>query len=169
MRQTRILLAEDNRDHQQLLLLALAADGGGVTVTVASNQEDLLEAAQSGTYDCIVLDFNIPPFTAPDLVRELEGLQDGAPRIVISSSDAQQVVIEALRTGVADFVHKEDALVGGVLWERIDRAIEAARASKRDRRGSNRRMGRSESAIFRWLRRIRRRCISCSRICSGMP
>ena len=140
MRQTRILLAEDNRDHQQLLLLALAADGGGVTVTVASNQEDLLEAAQSGTYDCIVLDFNIPPFTAPDLVRELEGLQDGAPRIVISSSDAQQVVIEALRTGVADFVHKEDALVGGVLWERIDRAIEAARASKRDRRASNRRM-----------------------------
>lgn len=87
-----------------------------------------------------MLDFNLPPFTAPELIREIEDEQPEIPRIVISSSEEQRVVVESLRHGVADFVHKADAVCGDILWRRVEEAIEIAQVKHRERRRLNRRL-----------------------------
>ncbi|USN98411.1 MAG: diguanylate cyclase [Phycisphaeraceae bacterium] len=139
-RKTRILLAEDNRDHQCLLLLALATGRPSVSVVVASNRDELLAAAQGDTFDCIILDFNLPPYTALDLLGDLESIQPGVPRVVISSSEEQKVVIESIRRGVSDFVPKCDAINGETLWKRIEVAMNEARSRHVERRRMNRRL-----------------------------
>lgn len=140
MLQTRILLAEDDRDHQRLLRLSLVGGRSAVEVTTVSNRGELLHAARNSAFDCIVMDFNLPPHTAPELLADLNGLQEDVPRIVISSSEDQRIVVESIRHGVSDFVHKEDAIDGKTLWNRIETAISDSRAKRLERRQINRRL-----------------------------
>ena len=136
----RILLAEDNADHQQLLLRALAKSGAAPEVVLAASGDRLLELARTESFDCVVIDYNLPPYTAPELIELLEGAAPEAPRVVISASEDQRIVIASMRTGVADFVRKDEAITGTNLWDRVERAIEVARAAQQDRRETNRRL-----------------------------
>ncbi|MDX9912743.1 MAG: diguanylate cyclase [Phycisphaerales bacterium] len=141
MNQIRVLLAEDDFDHRRMLLSAIAGAGAAVCVTPVSCREEFLAAVRHGRFDCIVLDFNIPPATAPELLQELSTLvKEIPPVVVISSSEDQAVVIEAIREGVADFVPKYDAVQGTMLWERVSKVVNAARAQMTERRRINRRL-----------------------------
>jgi diguanylate cyclase (GGDEF)-like protein/putative nucleotidyltransferase with HDIG domain len=140
VKRIRILLAEDNTNHQRLLLLALVRGQPLVNVVIAATREDLLESARSEQFDCIVLDHNLPPYNAPEILRDLTPLQPDVPCIVISSSEEQRVAVESFREGVADFLPKEMALDGQVLWHRIEEAINQARTLRIERRRANRRL-----------------------------
>ncbi len=144
METTRILLAEDNAAHQQLLLLALVENQPLVNVVLVSTREAVVEAVSHQAFDCIVLDYNLPPATAPEIIAEIAEHQPSVPRIVISASEDQAVVIESMRQGVADFLPKQEATRRGMLWARIRRAIDAATASRVERREINRRLARLE-------------------------
>jgi len=138
--ETRILLVDDDMSHRKLMLIALTDRRPLVTVTAAASRAELLEAARANKYDCIVLDFTVPPYTAPELIREIAPLQRGVPCVVVSSSEEQAVVIESIRNGCTDFVHKDDAVVGDVLWRRISNAINGAKTKQKERRKINRRL-----------------------------
>ncbi len=144
MRQTRILLAEDDVAHQRLLLRAIGRGDTAAEVTTTSTRDELLDAARTGRFDCIVLDYNVPPHTAPELIADLEPLQPGVPCVVVSASEEQRVVINSLRTGVADFIPKHEAYHGGSLRVRIDAAMELAKSQRAERRHINRRLRRLE-------------------------
>jgi len=146
MERTRLLLAEDDADHQRLLLMALAAGRPTVDVLATSSRDELIHAAQSGEFDCIVLDFNLPPYTAPEVIQDLAQYQPETPVVVVSSSEEQSVVIEALRVGVGDFVPKEQAVEGDALWQQIERTIAKARAERAERREADRRLKSMERA-----------------------
>lgn len=137
---TRILLADDDADHLSLLKSSLQEGRKETRVTTVSNREDFLTAIHEGEFDCVVLDYNLPPHTAPDLLRDLDRYQPGVPRIVVSSSEEQRVVIESVRQGAADFVQKHEAMQGGALWSRIDATIRAANAERVEKRALNRRL-----------------------------
>jgi diguanylate cyclase (GGDEF)-like protein len=140
MAKISILLAEDDRDHQHLLRTVLHGRDDDISVVIAPDRDQLLAEAARASFDCVVIDYNLPPYTAPELIRDLEGLQPDTPLIVISSSEDQRIVVESLRTGVADFVPKEEALRPGALRRRVEEAVENARARKRERRATNRRL-----------------------------
>ncbi|MCB9838169.1 MAG: diguanylate cyclase [Phycisphaeraceae bacterium] len=140
MRQTRILLIDDDADHRRLILLSLIQGNPALNVTVSDSREEMLRAARETPFDCIVMDFHIPPHTAPELIEEVRAIQPETPILVISSSHEQQVVIDALRHGVADFVKKEDAINSDRLKERIDSVIEESRRQRKERREANRRL-----------------------------
>lgn len=140
MPQTRLLLAEDDADHRRLLLMALASARPTLDVLATSSRDEFLAAARTGRFDCMVLDYNLPPHTAPEIIREVRPILPDTPIVVVSSSDDQRVVIEALRVGVGDFVPKDEAIVGDALWKHIERAIAAARSGLADRRRGERRL-----------------------------
>ncbi|MEM9064095.1 MAG: diguanylate cyclase [Planctomycetota bacterium] len=140
MEQIRVLLAEDNYDHRRLLLLALRAGGPQFGLTTARNGTELIDAARNEKFDCFVLDYSIPPDTASDLVPKLNEIQPDVPIIVVSSSEAQLVVIESLRKGVADFIPKNDAIQTPALAERVQQAVSNAKRRAREQRRIHRRM-----------------------------
>ena len=137
---TRLLLAEDNADHRRLLLLTLANAKSSIDVSAVSNRDELLEKLKENSYDCLVMDFNLTPHTAPEVLVEAEEIIGDMPVIVISSSEAQQVVIESMRHGVSDFVPKDQAIENDVLVKRIETAIAQAREQRRERRKEKRRI-----------------------------
>lgn len=137
-------LAEDDVAHQRRLLRAIDRGTAAADVTTASTREELIEAARSGRFDCIVLDYDIPPHSAPELIAALQPLQPGVPCIVVSASEEQRVVIHSLRTGVADFIPKHEAYQGGSLRARIDAAMKLAKSQRIERRHVNRRLRRLE-------------------------
>ncbi|MEM7629088.1 MAG: diguanylate cyclase [Planctomycetota bacterium] len=149
MRQTRVLLTEDDTDQQRLLLRAIANGERPVSVSLASTAAEAIDLARCENFDCLVLDYNLPLCTAPELLREIEPLQPGVPVVVISASECQEVVINSIRGGVADFVPKHDALRGDMLWNRVQAAITNARAERCERRRINRRLKQLESNAHR--------------------
>ncbi|QDU70510.1 diguanylate cyclase [Mucisphaera calidilacus] len=136
----KILLAEDNADHQQVLLRALTRDRDYIQMTVVSNGQQLLAAAQQEAFDCILIDFNLDQCSAPDVIPRLNQLQDRVPKIVLSASDDQRIVVESMRCGVSDFLNKVEAIEPGVLWRRVEKAIDEAEHQQRERRKANRRL-----------------------------
>jgi len=150
MPQRRILIVEDNPDHQKLLHLALLRGLDRPSVTLAATKQQCLTAAEQASatepFDCVVMDYNLPPFTAPGVIASLHRVCPDTPIIVISSSEEQRVVIDALRLGVADFIPKDSALRGTALAERIETIADTQRVLSRDRRASDRRIRALEHA-----------------------
>ncbi len=120
--------------------MALREGRSLVEVVVAATKDELLKAASGSAFDCVVLDFNLTPYTAPELIPDLREVLPDTPILVVSSSEDQRVVVESLRHGVADFVHKDSAIHSDGLWDRIETAVNAARQRLHDRRIQARRL-----------------------------
>ncbi len=137
----RILLAEDNREHQHLLLLALAQSDPDMELCVVDNGEQFLRSLASAKrpFHCVVLDFCLPDAQADQLLGRAQKMLGETPVIVISSSEDQRVAVSCFRCGVTDFVPKSDAVVGSTLALSIDKAIETTRQQRAERRKAERR------------------------------
>lgn len=135
---TRILLAEDDIDHQCLLTAALTDGRPHVDLRLVSTGEDLLRTISRESFDCVVVDYNLPDCEAGTLLPRLA--RDGEqPTIVISSSREQRIVIDSMRGGSMDFVPKEEAVRSDALWRRVEHAVRAQRRRNSARRQQARR------------------------------
>jgi diguanylate cyclase (GGDEF)-like protein/putative nucleotidyltransferase with HDIG domain len=167
----RILLAEDNREHQHLLLLALAQSDPDMELCVVDSGEAFLRSlgAASRPYHCVVVDFCLPDLQADQLLIRAHDLLGDTPVIVISSSEDQRVAVSCFRCGVTDFVPKSDAVVGCTLGLSIEKAIETARRQRAERRKAERRerelarLAETDALTGLYNRRYLRRCLEQQR------
>jgi len=137
---TKILLADDDLDHLNLIRDLLTRERAAVEVTTVSTRSEFLAEVNRTSFDCVVLDYHLPPHTAPDLLRDLDRYQPGVPRIVVSSSEEQAIVINSVREGALDFVQKHNAIECEVLWDRIDSAMRMAKTERVEKRELDRRL-----------------------------
>ncbi len=135
----RILLAEDNPDHQSLLALAIRQHDPEADIVVVASRSQFEQRLVGRPFDCVVLDFNLPDTQADDLLRLLQVHQPDCPAIVVSSSTEQNVVIRAFRNGSVDFLPKDEAFEGDALFRRITHACLSRRRKERLRRRTERR------------------------------
>lgn len=136
----RILLADDDADHRQLLHRALTQRGDvAVTMIAVENRDALLAAIRNTELDCIILDYNLGCDLASDVSQELRKLVPQIPVLVVSSSTRQDVVIDSIRNGVVDFVPKSAAMEHGALLDRVRHAVSESRRRVSDRRAASRR------------------------------
>ncbi len=135
----RILLVEDSRTHQYLLVEALKRAGHDLAIHIAENGADMLDALRQQTVDCVVLDYELPDGTAAQWLQSAAPLLQDCPAVVVSSSDDQHVVISTIRNGGVDFLPKHEAIDGQALWMRVQQAIQRTRRSRRERRRVERR------------------------------
>ncbi len=135
----RILVAEDNESHQHLLLLNIVDQKANAEVRVVSTGADLLKCVREDSYDCVVLDFNLPDFRADELVQSAAEHLTATPVVIVSANTDQSVVIDSFRSGVVDFVPKDEAMVGDALWRSIEHAIQENRRLTNERREQDRR------------------------------
>lgn len=138
----RILIAEDNADHQRLLELSLTGNGQEIELTVVSSGEELLRLIGKQSFDCLVLDYNLPDHRADQLLPLIAERGCDSPVIVVSSALGQQVVVQSMRSGSADFVPKSEAIQGDVLWRRIQIALDRKRRRVHRQRQIERRVKR---------------------------
>ena len=135
----RLLVVDDDPGHLELLSRALGDGRPHVTIARAADRGEFEDAIQTREFDCVIIDYNLGSCCADELLRDLREVRPDCPAIVVSGSNRQDIVVCSLRHGCVDFVHKDDALEPGVLWERVDVVISEWQRRKIERRTQERR------------------------------
>ena len=139
MRSLRILLAEDDPAHQELLQRALTFQRPCVDVRVVSTGAEFEKAVHNQQFDCVIVDYRLPDTNADDLLRAVHGDLRGVPALVVSNDETQQVAVASIRSGSVDFVPKSEALRGHQLWDRVREATRKAHRRATDQQRVERR------------------------------
>ncbi len=137
---TKILLVEDDPEHQHLISESLTSTQRQVELQVVSTGREAVGAIQNQSFTCVLLDFNLPDTRADELLPILA--EDGRtpPIIVISSSRDQDIVVKSMRNGCVDFLPKMEALDTARLWQCVEDVLGRHREAQAGRRKTERRM-----------------------------
>jgi diguanylate cyclase (GGDEF)-like protein len=139
MNTIRILLVEDDPGHQYLLTRALCDGHPNVHVTVASCKAEFETAIMREEFDCVLLDFHLDGTRGTELIELQRSLNRDFPAIIISGCDQQDIVVNCIRSGGIDFVHKSDAVTGDYLWNRVNVVLVRQEEKRRKRRRARQR------------------------------
>ena len=139
MRSLKILLAEDDPAHQELLQRALTSHRPCVDVRVVATGAEFETAVRNQRFDCVIIDYQLPDVTADELLNAVSRDLYGTPALVVSSNETQQIVVASNRSGCVDFVPKTEALQGHGLWDRVRQATRHAQREATERQRVERR------------------------------
>jgi len=125
----KVLLVEDNPDDAKMVLRELNQSGVEATVQRVDTEAAFLDKLH-GDLDLILSDYTLPEF---DGMRALELLKKSAleiPFIIVSGSIGEDIAVEAMKRGAADYLLK-DRLTR--LGPAVRRALEEVEARKQSR------------------------------------
>ena len=100
----KILVIEDDLSLQEILRRTLEQER--YIVEVASDYRTGLIKLSDYTYDCILLDINLPDGNGLDLLRELKEMNKTGSLIIISARDSIEDKVEGLDLGADDYLPK---------------------------------------------------------------
>jgi CheY-like chemotaxis protein/anti-sigma regulatory factor (Ser/Thr protein kinase) len=101
---SRILVADDDRITRHVLRKVLTS--AGFTVTVAKDGVDALKVLRHRRFDLLLLDVWMPRMNGLDLLERLR-TRKSRPRVIVMTSDeAPQTLLEAVRQQAFKYVHK---------------------------------------------------------------
>ncbi|HEY0845477.1 MAG TPA: histidine kinase [Noviherbaspirillum sp.] len=103
----RILHVEDSADDAELLRVALQSAGNRLDYRRVDTLPDLKSALAAERWDVIVSDFNLPTFTAYDVLNVLRDGAHDIPLIVASGFIGEQDAVALMKAGVHDYVMKD--------------------------------------------------------------
>lgn len=100
----KILIIEDDLQFQEILRKTLEKER--YIVEVAPNYRTGLIKMSDYTYDCILLDVNLPDGNGLDLLRKFKEMKKTAGLIIISARDTTEDKVEGLDLGADDYLAK---------------------------------------------------------------
>lgn len=103
MKQSTVLLADDDRDLQQVIGLIL--DDAGFEVLFADNGFQALEIWRSTAIDVVILDFNMPGINgiqACTMIRQKSLI----PILIITGNTNEEYIVRGLEAGADDYLVK---------------------------------------------------------------
>jgi PAS domain S-box-containing protein len=106
-RTLRVLNLEDNPDDSVLLQRFLRKQGLTLTFLAVTNEACFRAALADGEWDVILADYTVPGFEAPSALEVLRQSGRDIPFIVLSGAVGEDVLVNIMRAGAADFILKD--------------------------------------------------------------
>lgn len=103
----KILYIEDDEGLARLLQKRM--ERARFDVEIATTGEAGLAAIRKNAYDLILLDYHLPGISGLELINQLSPITDYPPVIILTSSGDEQVALQALENGAADYAVKDTA------------------------------------------------------------
>ncbi|HPF39724.1 MAG TPA: response regulator transcription factor [Phycisphaerae bacterium] len=100
----RVLIVDDNKKLSSALEADLTAEG--MTVDVVHEGFEGEDAAASGAYDAIVLDWMLPDIEGPMVCRSLRKRKINTPILMLTSMDQTEQIVEGFEAGADDYLTK---------------------------------------------------------------
>ncbi len=100
----KILLAEDNKDNQALLLLLISKTGA--ELEMVENGEKAVEAALSGQYDLILMDMQMPVMDGLEATSLLRQTGFSGPIVALTANARKGDIQRCKEAGCTDFLSK---------------------------------------------------------------
>ncbi len=107
IRPLRVLFFEDSGEDIEMILRELRVAGFQVEWDVAVSPAEILNRVRTATYDVILSDYRMPPFTGMDVFELLKSEGEHTPFILVTGSLGDETAVECLKQGVADYVLKD--------------------------------------------------------------
>ncbi len=121
------LLVEDSYADVLLLERELKRQGVRATLHCLDSLSALQEALTTQTWDMVLADYHVPGLPFALTLQEVLRLQPACPVVIVSGEVGEEVAVEQVKLGAADFVLKDrPARLGQV----IQRALSDARARR---------------------------------------
>ena len=102
-----LLLIEDDGALGRGIRLAL--EGGGLEVTVCRSLSEGRRALESGAFDLLILDINLPDGNGLDFLRALRR-EHAVPVILLTANDLETDIVAGLELGADDYITKPFSL-----------------------------------------------------------
>jgi len=100
----KLLFADDERSLQEVMSLELPRMGH--EVTVCPDGLTAAAALQRNTYDCIIVDLDMPGLSGIDVIAKAKELSPDTETIVLTGKSSTETAIAALRHGAFDYITK---------------------------------------------------------------
>jgi signal transduction histidine kinase len=124
---TKILIVEDDVDTRNNLFDILELNG--YQADTATTAEEAVERAEQADYEIILMDWNLPDYTADNLLPELRRLVPDASIIIATGSSEIENAIHSMQHGASDYIIKP--ICPEMLLCSIHRAVELRSARQR--------------------------------------
>ncbi|MEM1303915.1 MAG: response regulator, partial [Planctomycetota bacterium] len=104
-----LLFADDERSLQELMKLELPRMGH--TVTVCPDGMTAVAAIEKNSFDCAILDLDMPGLTGVEVIGRLKELSPETEAVILTGKSTTESAIRALRYGAFDYLTKPCKLV----------------------------------------------------------
>ncbi|MBF0416327.1 MAG: response regulator [Magnetococcales bacterium] len=144
-----------------------------IRLTLAESLEKAMMEVDSGAYDILLVDLNLPDSRGLSTFERISGRISDIPVIVLSGLDDESLAIQAVRSGAQDYLVK-NAIDGNLLFRSIRYALERfalhqelERAREAERR--QRELGSLERLAERGLSQISAQMLGLQGLKEGYP
>jgi two-component system, OmpR family, copper resistance phosphate regulon response regulator CusR len=105
----KVLIADDDLALSNLLRTRLAQES--LDVDLVHDGEQALQSGQTGQYDLLILDLNLPGMDGLSVLRKLRPLRPHLPVLILSGLSAIEERVSALDSGADDYLSKPFSFV----------------------------------------------------------
>ncbi|MGQ4555027.1 PAS domain S-box protein [Halobellus sp. GM3] len=127
----RVLHVDDDAAFVDLTASFLTRTDDSFSVYSSTCAENALERIESGVFDCVVSDYEMPDLTGLELLDRVRALDPDVPFILFTGRGSEEVASKAISAGVTDYLQKESGTEQyTVLANRIKNAVEQNRSQQ---------------------------------------
>ena len=101
----RILVTDPNPDDRRILV-ELFGELDARRVAEASSGKEGLSLFGAERFDLVITECNLPDRTGTDFIAEICRQRPGTPVVVVSAEQHTNAVVQSVKAGAADFLHK---------------------------------------------------------------
>jgi PAS domain S-box-containing protein len=102
----RVLIVEDSEFDARIMVNLLRQGGWDVSYRRVETAAAMQEALAEGTWDCVLSDYNLPEFSAPDALSILQKSALDLPFLVISGGIGEDIAVATMKAGAHDYLMK---------------------------------------------------------------
>lgn len=106
----KILFAEDILVHHRMAVETLKHEGIQFDSTWVDKREDFINALRSDPPDIVITDYSMPDFNGMDALKLTLEFDDTIPVIILTGSISEEVAVECMHSGAANYVLKENLI-----------------------------------------------------------
>ncbi|HEX8987313.1 MAG TPA: response regulator [Rhodocyclaceae bacterium] len=103
----KVLLVDDHTLFRKGLAELLEQRGAIRIAGIAGNQEDALRLLEETKPDAVITDLNMPPAGGIALLREIRAREWSGPVLILTVSDAEDDLADAMRAGAQGYLLKD--------------------------------------------------------------
>ncbi len=104
----KILIVDDNNDHQILVQERLVECSHNIDVVFAGTGKECMLRLSTETYDAIIIDFNLPDMNGLDILKEMSHKGYDYPVLIVTAHGDENIAVEAMKLGAQNYVVKSE-------------------------------------------------------------
>jgi signal transduction histidine kinase len=126
----KLLLIDDDKVDRQSICRVLRKISSELDICECENLEEGVKAISHEKYDCVLLDYLLPPQNGLEGLKILRQVSPYIPVIMITGHWDEILAVRAIRNGVENYLPK-DRITKEVLWNAVLIAIENGKLKKK--------------------------------------